>query len=101
MVKALAFKQVGGFDENLCTAYNDVDLCLKMRKAGYLIVWTPFAELYHCKSKVRKLKDTKEKRKRLERQAQYFKSRWEDVLEKGDPYYNHNLTLEREDFSLK
>lgn len=101
MVKASVYKQVGGFDENLCIAYNDVDLCLKMRRAGYLIVWTPFAELYHYESKTRGYENTEEKRERLEKETQYFKSRWGEVLEKGDPYYNINLTLDKEDFSLK
>lgn len=101
MVKATVYQQLGGLDESFEVAYNDVDLCLRIRQAGYLIVWTPFAELYHYESKTRGLDDTPEKRKRFEGEVKRFQARWAKELSEGDPYYNPNLTLDREDFSLR
>jgi GT2 family glycosyltransferase len=87
------FEEVGGFDEEcLPVHFNDVDLCLKMRRAGYSIVYTPFARLYHHESRVRS--QTVEP---LE--ANPMRERWTQVLER-DPYYNPNLSRERADFSL-
>ena len=68
---------------------------------GYLIVWTPYAELYHYESKSRGSENTPEKKKRFESEVQRFRERWEKQLKEGDPYYNPNLTLERADFSIK
>ena len=101
MVKAAAYQQLGGLDESFEVAYNDVDFCMRLRKAGYLIVWTPYAELYHYESKSRGYEDTPEKRKRFEGEVKRFQARWSKELAAGDPYYNPNLTLNREDFSLK
>ena len=101
MVKRSVFEEVKGFDEGYPLAFNDVDFCLKVREKGYLIVWTPFAELYHHESKTRGYEDTPEKQERFRREIERFKEKWGHVLEKGDPYYNPNLTLEREDFSIK
>lgn len=87
------FEEVGGFDEErLPVTFNDVDLCLKMRRAGYLIVYTPFAKLYHHESATR--------RRSVEaRETEVMRERWPDLLER-DPYYNPNLSRERADFSL-
>ncbi|MGI8821135.1 MAG: glycosyltransferase [Chthoniobacterales bacterium] len=87
------FAEVGGFDEErLPVTFNDVDLCLKMRRAGYLIVYTPFAKLYHHESATR--------RRSVEaRETEVMRERWPDLLAR-DPYYNPNLTRERADFSL-
>lgn len=100
MVRSDVYRQVGGLDEGFAVAFNDVDFCVKIRKAGYLIVWTPYAEAYHYESKSRGLEDTPEKKNRFQGEIQRFKFKWSDVLEKGDPYYNPNLTLDSEDFSL-
>ena len=100
MLRSDVFRQVGGLDEEFAVAFNDVDLCMKIRKEGYLIVWTPYAEAYHYESKSRGLENTPEKQKRFEGEIQRFKDKWKDELTKGDPYYNPNLTLEREDFSF-
>lgn len=101
MVKASVFKEINGFDEGLAVAYNDVDLCAKIRKAGYLIVWTPYAEAYHYESKSRGYEDASpEKRARFEKEVEYFKEKWHDLLEKSDPYYNPNFTLDSSDFAL-
>jgi GT2 family glycosyltransferase len=101
MTRRGVFEQVGGFDERFAFAFNDVDLCLKMREKGYLVIWTPYAELYHYESKTRGNEDTREKRSRFRGEIEYFRGKWKSVLEKGDPYYNPNLTLDREDFSIK
>lgn len=87
------FEEVGGFDEErLPVTFNDVDLCLKMRRAGYLIVYTPFAKLYHHESASRRVSV-----EALE--TEVIRERWPDYLER-DPYYHPNLCRERADFSL-
>lgn len=101
MVKASVFQEIGGFDEAFAVAYNDVDLCMRIRKAGNLIVWTPYAELYHYESKTRGLEDTEEKMKRFQIEAELFRTRWKEELALGDPYYNPNFRLDRSDFALK
>jgi GT2 family glycosyltransferase len=84
------FQQAGGFDENLSGALADVDLCLKMRRAGYLIVYTPFAKLYWHAIHGKKIDTSGDA---------ILRQRWANVLER-DPYYNPNLSRERADFSL-
>lgn len=101
MLRRDVWDAVNGFDEAFTVAFNDVDLCMRIRKAGYLIVWTPYAELYHYESKTRGYEDTPEKQKRFEGEVRRFKQRWAKELAAGDPYYNPNLTLKREDFSFK
>lgn len=101
MVKRKAFKEVGGLSEELQVAFNDIDFCMKLRQAGYLIVYNPYAELYHYESKSRGLEDTPEKVARFNREIETFAKKWPDILRDGDPYYNPNLTLESQDFSLK
>jgi GT2 family glycosyltransferase len=94
MMRRKVFNEVGGFDEGLKVVYNDVDLCLRIRKQGYLIVYTPFAVLYHFESASRgRLRPTKEE--------EIFNQRWADTIRRGDPYYNPSLTLTREDWSLR
>jgi len=102
MVRRDVFDEVGGFTEELAVAFNDIDLCLKIRKAGYLIVYNPLAELYHYESKSRGL-DTgdPEKVRRFQSEIVCFQKKWGDVLEAGDPYYNPNLSMETQDFSLR
>ena len=101
MVKKSAFDAVGGLSEELAVAFNDIDFCMKLRKAGYLIVYNPYAELYHYESKSRGLEDTPEKVARFNKEVATFEKKWPDILKKGDPYYNPNLTLKSQDFSLK
>ena len=101
MLRKEVFEEVGGFDENLSVAFNDVDLCLKIREKGYLIVYTPYAELYHHESLSRGYEDTPEKQTRFLREVEYVREKWGDVIDEGDSYYNPNLTLEREDFSIR
>lgn len=101
MVKRKAFEEVGGLSEELQVAFNDIDFCMKLRQAGYLIVYNPYAELYHYESKSRGLEDTPEKVARFNREIATFEKRWPDILRDGDPFYNPNLTLDSQDFSLK
>jgi GT2 family glycosyltransferase len=100
MVDRKVYNEVGGFTEALAVAFNDVDFCLKVRKAGYLVVYNPYAELYHYESKSRGYEDTPEKVARFNQEINEIEKRWPDILEKGDPYYNRNLTLKSQDFSL-
>ena len=101
MVKKAVYEKLNGFDEAFEVAYNDVDFCMRLRKEGYLNVFTPYAELYHYESKSRGLEDTKDKRKRFEKEVKMFKERWKKELEEGDPYFNPNFDLMRDDFAVK
>lgn len=101
IVRKEVFEQVSGLDEvNLKVAFNDVDFCLKVGEAGYRNVWTPYAELYHYESISRGAEDSPEKIKRFQTEIDFMKKRWAGVLNR-DPYYNDNLTKDREDFSLR
>jgi GT2 family glycosyltransferase len=92
-VSKAAFEAVGGFDEdNLAVTANDVDLCIKIREAGYRIIWTPYAELYHFESKSRGAEDSPEKIARAWREVDYMKARWKEQLA-SDPFFNPNLSL--------
>ena len=99
MMSKRVYKEVNGFNEQFQIAFNDVDLCMRIRKAGYLIVFNPFAELYHYESKTRGYDDTQDKKTRFDNEVSLFKSLWKDELKQGDPYYNPNLTLVNVDFS--
>ncbi|MDR2109555.1 MAG: glycosyltransferase family 2 protein [Coriobacteriales bacterium] len=101
MLRKQVFWQIGGFDEDFVVAFNDVDLCMRLRAAGYLNVFTPFAELYHHESKTRGYEDTPEKNKRFRGESVLFRKRWALELDAGDPYYSPHMSLEREDFSLR
>ena len=100
MVSRAKYDEVGGLDPAFAIALKDVDLCLKLRKKGYLNVFTPFAEAYHHESASRGLDDSGEKAERYNRESEQFRNKWKDILEKGDPYYNKNFTLDRSDFSV-
>jgi len=100
VMRRAVFDEVGGFDEiNLPVAYNDVDLCLRIRERGYRILWTPYAELYHLESASRPPDRAFEQIVRYNKECAYLKSRWNSLIF-HDPYYNPNLTVETEDFSL-
>lgn len=101
MVRRDVFEEVGGFDEKLGIAFNDVELCLKIRQKGYLIVYTPYAELYHHESLSRGYEDNPEKQKRFSGEVKYIREKWGKLIDQGDPYYNPNLSLEHEDFRIK
>ncbi len=99
VVRKTEFDAVGGFDETLAVAYNDVDLCLRLRERGLRNVWTPFAELYHYESVSRGLDRDGESRRRFLAESQTMRDRWKRLLT-ADPYYNPNLSLTRADFWL-
>ena len=100
LVSREVFEQVGGFDESLTVAFNDVDFCLKVRAAGYLNLWTPFAELIHHESVSRGRDLTPTKARRFADEYATMQRRWgADLL--NDPYYSPHLTYDREDFSLR
>ena len=101
MVKKELFEKVGGLDTGFAVSLNDVDFCLKLRKEGYLNVFTPFAELYHFESISRGLDDSGEKAQRYNKESEVFRDKWKEELAKGDPYYNPNFSLDRSDYSLK
>jgi O-antigen biosynthesis protein len=101
MVKKSLYALVGGMDErHLAVAFNDVDFCLRLRERGYLNVFTPYCELYHHESKTRGHEDTPQKQQRFVREIAYMRTRHAAILQKGDPYYNPNLPLDRDDFGM-
>jgi len=101
MVRMSVFKEVGQFPLEFTASFNDVDLCMRIRKSGYLIVWTPFAEAYHYESKTRGYPDTPEKLAVFAQEIALFKEKWAKELAVGDPYYNCNFSLDSADYSLK
>ena len=101
MVRRSVFDEVEGLNEEFKVAFNDIDFCLKVRKAGYLVVYNPYAQFYHYESKSRGQEDSADKVARFQQEIGLFGERWGELLENGDPYYNPNLTLDKADFSLK
>lgn len=101
LVRKDVYNEVGGLDEEYAVAFNDIDFCMKIRDAGYLIVFTPFAECYHYEYKSRGHEDTPEKRARFNSEIFRFQELWGPQIKAGDPYYNPNLSLDSEDFALK
>jgi len=99
MTRKTVFEEVGGFDETFALTFNDLDLCLKMRQRGYLIIWTPYAELYHHELLTRGRSDTAARLAHCYYEHLRFKSKWRHVLDKPDCYYNPNLATDREDCS--
>ena len=100
LVKASVYDEVGGLDEQFAVAFNDVDFCLRVRDVGCRIAWTPYAELTHYESKSRggdEKDPAKAARFAAEQQRLYAIHGKENILD--DPYYNPNLTRDREDFS--
>lgn len=101
MTRRDIWEKMHGLDETFKIAFNDIDFCLRVRQAGYLVIFTPYAELYHYESKSRGYDDTPEKAFRLSNEAKAMKEKWHDVIEKGDPYYNPNFSLDSESFKIK
>lgn len=99
MCRREVFEEVGGLDETLAVAYNDVDFCLKLVDRGYRNIYLPHVVLYHYESKSRGYEDTPEKLARLGKEAEILRHRWKKYLD-NDPCYNPNLTRLREDYSI-
>lgn len=88
MVKKENFVSVGGFDDKLSIAYGDVDFCLKLSNRGLSNIFNPFCVLYHSHNK------SFYDKKVFAHETQLFKEKWNTILEKGDPYYNPNFSLD-------
>lgn len=100
MVPRRVYEEMSGLDEGYSVVFNDVDFCLRIRQAGYLIVWTPWAELTHYESKSRGSdEDTPAKLAFFKAETKKFQTQWNRVLTEGDPYYNPNLNRMKEDFT--
>ncbi len=100
LMRREVFMALGGFEERLAVALNDVDLCLRIRAQGLRIVFTPYAELYHHESLSRGYEDTAEKVKLYYQELAFCKSRWGEEVFNRDPYYHPCLTRESEDFAF-
>jgi GT2 family glycosyltransferase len=100
MVAREKYLEVGGLDESLAVSYNDIDFCLKLHQAGYRNVVVPRATLYHYESKTRGRDDTQRKLALAIRESDEIRRRWPQWVRR-DPYYNPNLTLDSEDFSVR
>ena len=101
MAKRSVYEKVGYMDEDFAVAFNDIDFCLKIIEAGYLIIYNPFVELKHYESKSRGAEDTPEKQKRFQNEIDLFYEKWGHYKEKGDPYYNINLRLDDDQYGIK
>jgi GT2 family glycosyltransferase len=100
VMRRACFEEAGGLDErDFPVAFNDVDLCLKLRRIGYDIVWTPFAKLYHLESATRGADLDPAQVERSRREIACMRARWAAELD-HDPFYNPNLTLSVEEFGL-
>ncbi|MEA5560534.1 tetratricopeptide repeat protein [Planktothrix agardhii] len=100
MCRREVFEKIGGFDEQLTVAYNDVDLCLKMLDKGYRNLYLPHVTLYHHESKSRGYEDTPEKKERLNRESKIIAGRWQKYID-NDPCYSPHLTRVCQNFSIK
>lgn len=100
LVRSEVYDALGGLDEEYSVAFNDVDFCLRVRQAGWRVVWSPYAQLYHYESKSRGL-DEKDaaKKQRFAQEQRRLTGRFGRQALTHDPYYNPSLTLDREDFS--
>ncbi len=101
MVKKSLFDEIGGLGEDFAISLNDVDFCIRLRQKGLLNVFTPFAELYHYESASRGSDLSGTNADRYNKESEYFRNKWKEVLEAGDPYYNPNFSLDRSDFALR
>ena len=101
MIRRALYEEVGGLDESFAVAFNDVDFCVRVHKAGYQNLFTPFAMLYHYESKSRGLDESPEKRARFVSEVTRFQTRWKAELAAGDPCLNPNFDIDRDDFRIK
>ena len=101
MIRRALYEEMGGLDESFAVAFNDVDFCVRVHKAGYQNLFTPFAMLYHYESKSRGLDESPEKRARFVSEVTRFQTRWKAELAAGDPCLNPNFDIDRDDFRIK
>ena len=101
MMKKKDFDEVGGFDESFPVAYNDVDICLSLRKLGKLNLYEPYVKACHYESRTRGYDDTDEKKKRLLDDAKKLKEKWKDFFDKGDKYFNINFRDDTPDMRIR
>lgn len=100
--KRSIYEEVGYMDEEkFKVAFNDVDFCLKIIEKGYKIIYNPYIELMHYESKTRGYEDTPKKKERFERESNNFREKWKGVIEKGDKYYNINLSLNNAQYEIR
>lgn len=102
MVKKKLYNKINGLNEiDFKVAFNDIDFCLRLAEAGYSNIYTPYCIAYHHESLSRGYEDNEEKKGRFDKECENLKARHKKILLEGDPFYNKNLTLEIENFSLK
>ena len=99
VMRRSVFDELNGYDEKLAVAFNDVDLCIRMRRAGWRIIWTPQVEMYHHESASLGRHDSPKWKELFDREVKHILERWGDVLE-NDPFYNPNLSLSTNNFTL-
>ena len=95
VVRRAVFEQIGGFDVDLPTAFNDVDFCIRLRRTGARIIWTPAAQLYHHESLTFGAHNSPQRAAQFERDVLMMRGRWQHILD-SDPAYNPNLSFDRE-----
>jgi GT2 family glycosyltransferase len=98
VMRRAVYREVGGLDERLAVDFNDVDLCVNLRSRGYLVVWTPFAELYHMESVTRGHHDTLARLRQLRAETRYIRRKWGPRVFGEDPYFNPNLRHDTDNF---
>jgi len=102
LLEKIFMKKYGFMDEeNFKVAFNDVDFCLKLLEKGYRVVYNPYIELIHYESKSRGYEYSKKQQERFNKESNNFKTKWKHFLEKGDPYYNKNFSLNTCNFDIK
>jgi GT2 family glycosyltransferase len=99
MCRREVFEEVGGFEEELAVAFNDVDFCFKLLEK-YRNIYLPHVVLYHYESKSRGREDTAEKLAQFIKENEYMQNKWKKII-KDDPCYNPNLPRNREDYSIE
>lgn len=101
LVKRSVFEEAGGFSEDFGLAFWDLDFCLRVGALGKRVIYEPYAEFYHYEDREKLQREAEERLEEFHQAIALFEERWSDFIRKGDPFYNPNLTLEKEDFSLK
>lgn len=101
MAKRSVYEEIGYMDNEFAVAFNDIDFCLKIIQSGKLIIYNPFVEFMHYESKSRGQEDTPEKKARFQKEIDLFYEKWDEYKKKGDPYYNINLRLDDDQYSIK